>query len=325
VKTLTGSQEIRSAIRELLADASDERIAAVGFVGGDALSFIPEPDGLTVYCWPKPGGTNPDGIDRLMKAGATVHFVDRLHAKIYWSRAHGAIIGSANLTANALGDDGLREAVVRLPPGAFEIQPFIRSLKVVNDFAGTLRRLHVAHVAFMQRNPPRQSRHAQPAITRSFREWISAGDSRPDWRLGWYTDHVRAPKDAINELEDETGSRKYVTFLAVERPRDLQTAVFTLSFLVRQTSGDNVRIRKLEWWAPALRTRSRDKSFRDYPYVWFPEGPRIPIGTQPPFNHKDRRFRRALEDANVKVSAVSDHVPIVKIRPHLVPKLVESR
>src|SRR5579872_6181884 len=84
--------------------------------------------------WPQPGGTNPAAIEALVAAGAHVHFVDRLHTKIYWSRAHGSLIGSANLTANALGESRFREAVVRLPPGRFDIRPFIQSLKIVDDF-----------------------------------------------------------------------------------------------------------------------------------------------------------------------------------------------
>src|SRR5664279_4777421 len=129
MEILTEPEQIRFAIRKLLSDTKDERILAVAFVGADALSLLPAHKGITVYCWPQPGGTNPAGIDALVAAGAQVHFVERLHSKIYWSQAHGALIGSANLTANALGEGGLREAVVRLPAGLFDIRPFIQSLK----------------------------------------------------------------------------------------------------------------------------------------------------------------------------------------------------
>jgi hypothetical protein len=295
--TLTRTSQIRAAIRELLSDPTDERIVAVAFVGADALSFLTNPSGVAVYCWPQPGGTNPVGIERLVEAGAKVRFVDRLHTKIYWSRAKGTIIGSANLTTNALGDGGLREAVVSLPCGAFAMKPFIKSLQVASDFEGTLRWLHSAHVAFMQRNPPRGSVREERLVAPSFHAWISAGDGRADWRIGWFTEDARAPRDAVDVLERETGSRNYSTYLAVARAGDLKAGVFTLSFKVRDTADGNVRVSSFEWWAPGIATHSRHKDFKDYPHLWFPRGQRIPYGTQPPFDHRDSRFRRALAGA----------------------------
>jgi phosphatidylserine/phosphatidylglycerophosphate/cardiolipin synthase-like enzyme len=90
---------------------------------------------------------------RILCARAKVHFVNRLHAKIYWSKARGALLGSANLTANALGENGLQEAMVWLPPELFDIRPFIRSLHILDDFNKTLKWLHAAHIRFLQRNP----------------------------------------------------------------------------------------------------------------------------------------------------------------------------
>jgi hypothetical protein len=50
------------------------------------------------------GACNPDVIRKLMNLGAEIKMVDGMHARIYWTRA-GAIIGSANASANGLGEE----------------------------------------------------------------------------------------------------------------------------------------------------------------------------------------------------------------------------
>ena len=97
-------------------------------------------------------------------------------------------------------------------------------------------------------------------------------------------------------LEQETGTRRYATFLGVERPDDLQDGVFTLSFRVRETADGRVKLTAFEWWAPKTMTRSWAKDWKESPYVWFAHR-RIPPGTRPPFNHNEPRFRRAFEAA----------------------------
>lgn len=127
MQLLTGD-EIAPAVYEVLNNADDERIVAVAFVGSNPLPWISAPKGLQLYCWPRPGATHPDGIRALLRAGVQVYFVPRLHAKIYWSRQNGAVLGSANLSHSALGDDGLHEAAVRLSVGELDID------KVLDQF-----------------------------------------------------------------------------------------------------------------------------------------------------------------------------------------------
>src|ERR1051325_7986254 len=124
MKIITEPARIRAALHDLLSDPNDERVAAVAYVGADALSFLSAPTGITIYCWPQAGGTNPIAVEELVRNGIKVNFVKRLHAKVYWSQSRGALIGSANLTSNALGEGGLREAVVWVPPGAFDMNAF---------------------------------------------------------------------------------------------------------------------------------------------------------------------------------------------------------
>lgn len=293
MEILTRTAEIKSAIRELFADPSDERVAAVAFVGADALSFIPHPNGLQIYCWPQPGGTHPTAIEDLIRHGAHVHFVERLHAKIYWSRRGGSLIGSANLTSNALGEDALQEAVVRFPAGVFDIGPFIRSLRMVGDFAAKLKWLQRAHIAYMQRNPGGDDRMLATPRLMSFAEWLSSGKLRQEWRLGWWDTLGEAPEDAVQKLEEETGSRQFATFLGVKRASDLRKSVFTLSFEALPQPQERIRLRRFEWWAPETRVLTTSSDCREYPYLWFARR-RIPQNTIPPFDHHDSVFRRAL-------------------------------
>ena len=108
---LYSAEEIRREIQSVLNSNNGQRCAIVAFVGQDVLDFIQEPAGLTVYCWPNVAATHPDGINNLLSKGAVVFFVDRLHVKLFWSADGGAVLGSCNLTRNALGggDAGLYE------------------------------------------------------------------------------------------------------------------------------------------------------------------------------------------------------------------------
>jgi len=111
VEVITRTKDLRDRIAAILSPRSGRRVAVVAFVGADALRFAPEPEGLEVYCWPNKVATNPDGIRALLNGRAKVYFVDRLHMKAYWSAKGGCLIGSPNLSANALDEtvSGLHE------------------------------------------------------------------------------------------------------------------------------------------------------------------------------------------------------------------------
>jgi len=290
MRIITKPGQIRKEIKRLLGDPEDERIVAVAYVGADARSFLSSPSGLIIYCWPQAGGTNPNAIEELVRDRAKVRFVKRLHAKVYWSRNRGALIGSANLTANALGEHGLHEAAVVVPPGVFDMHSFLKPMRPEPDFAATLVKLHEEHVRFWQRNRRRGRPRVRPRLP-LFPEWFVEG--RPEWRIGWYEEDANPPKDAVDELEHETGSRKYATFLSCSERSDLGAGVFTLSFCIRAVGGVT-KIKSLEWWAPEMATLTKKKSWNDWPWVWFGRV-RIPDGTSPPFRC-DTQFRKALAE-----------------------------
>jgi hypothetical protein len=294
-RILTKTKAIRSKVRYLLGDAEDQRVIAVAYVGADALSFLPDPSGIVIYCWPQAGGTNPSAIEDLVRSGAEVHFVRQLHAKVYWSRTRGALVGSANLTANALGEGGLQEVAVFLPRNAFDMDSFRRALDrhIEPDFAATLKKLHVEHVRFLQRNRS-ESRPATPrSPVPSFVQWL-ATKGGADWRMGWCVVYPDPPSDALKKLEEETGSQEWANYRAYNGASYLKCGGYTLSFGIREERG-GVRIDSLRWWCPDRLIPTKDKSWKDTPYLWF-SGVWLPRGAKRPFK-VNQRFRRALEAA----------------------------
>jgi hypothetical protein len=104
---------IAERVRYVLEAPEGERYAIVAFIGARPLTCVKKPRNLHIYCWPSAGGTHPDGVDSLVKEGANVAFVECLHSKVYHSE-RGTVVGSANLSSNALGGT-LTERAVYLP------------------------------------------------------------------------------------------------------------------------------------------------------------------------------------------------------------------
>lgn len=125
IQYLRDSKSIKDKLKWLFK--TDERkVAIVGFVGGNAAEYISNFENLEIYCWPLPHATNPDGIIALNEQHANVYFKEKLHAKIYWAEGRGVIIGSANLSDNALGERGLSEFAVYINDEKFNIDDVIK-------------------------------------------------------------------------------------------------------------------------------------------------------------------------------------------------------
>lgn len=88
---------------------------ACAYIGADWQSFIEKPSALEAIIVSPTIGSNPEAIAEL--AGEIgwdrIFFLDKLHAKLYIGESS-VIIGSANLTQNGLGGNGLIELCVEL-------------------------------------------------------------------------------------------------------------------------------------------------------------------------------------------------------------------
>lgn len=102
---LCEAKEIRKALLRLRPSK-----IAVGFLGKDWREYIDASALKEIILWPMLP-SNPRAIHEIVDAIGieNVHFLDNLHAKIYFSK-HGAILGSFNLSRNGFGDGGLLEA-----------------------------------------------------------------------------------------------------------------------------------------------------------------------------------------------------------------------
>ncbi|EXI65167.1 MAG: hypothetical protein AW08_03439 [Candidatus Accumulibacter adjunctus] len=105
---LASSRDIQENIVRLMArHGVDEPIAiAVAFWGKGAEALLPADRRFRLICNLSMGGTNPAVIETLLaRPGIDVRHLPDLHAKVVLT-ASGAVVSSANFSANGLGLDG---------------------------------------------------------------------------------------------------------------------------------------------------------------------------------------------------------------------------
>lgn len=204
------STQVRREIKRLFTESKGRRVVISAFVGGDAHVYLPRPEGIELICWPKAGGTNPDAIRDLIARGVKVFFADAVHMKIYWTSDKGAIVTSANLSTNALGEGGLKEVGVSLPKGRIEINRIIKSLSISEASKAELLKLDKEHKAAWKKNPSHFAKTSSPI---SFDKWHES-EARSVWKLTSYRPaKVSLSKESKSVLEREHGSVSYEDIL----------------------------------------------------------------------------------------------------------------
>jgi hypothetical protein len=184
---LRNSDEIKQKLQELFSKAG-KKWAIVGFVGGDPLKHLPnDMSDLSIVCWPKAGGTDPKGIRKLIDKGIPVFFCDRLHHKIYWTEGVGLIIGSANLSENALGSDGLHEFGVYCEDKDFDINKVLNALAYDSVTIAALTKLDVEHTALDRREVKTKGKK-QKSGSSVAPKFLEASQSKipKEWKLVTY-------------------------------------------------------------------------------------------------------------------------------------------
>lgn len=198
---LTRTADIRSRIREILKPSNGRRIAIVAFVGRDACQFIGDPKGLEVYCWPNPAATNPDGVRDLIRAGAKVYFVDRLHMKVFWSKGGGYLVGSPNLSSNALDDSLasflLESAVFESSSDSLTAEALLEQLKRRGIQEATPALIRKLEDDYYSRPAYRRATSVEETPRSTFGEYLSDPNAQPFAFASWYS------KDKSSKLERE--------------------------------------------------------------------------------------------------------------------------
>lgn len=183
-RILYTSEDVRRAIIDVFSGQRGRRVAITAFVGDGAESYLPNPKGIELICWPKASGTNPNALRKLARKGVVIRFADSLHMKVYWSERRGAVVTSANLSTNALGAGDLKEFGVRLDRGRLDIQKVLASIRTRPLRDAELRRLDRQHAILMAR----QGGRTRGRNEMSFRTWYKS-TARRQWKLqSWYVE-----------------------------------------------------------------------------------------------------------------------------------------
>ena len=177
---LYSSDDVRRTLWELFK-AGTERIAITAYVGEGADEYLAHPKGIRLICSPTPGATSPNTLRRLMAKGAVVEFVDALHMKVYWAKNRGTIVTSANLSKNAMGIGGLKEAGVLLGPDEVDIERLLAELDR-RPAAPELHRLDVMDKAYYSKLGCKQLRKKI-----SYKTWFTL-PNREAWKLLLYAE-----------------------------------------------------------------------------------------------------------------------------------------
>jgi hypothetical protein len=115
-----------------------------------------------------------------------VFFVSNLHAKVYWAEGRGCIVGSANLSQNGLGEGGLHEVAVQLPPRSFDLNGFLRKLKRTPVTKAVIDAFDERCRLFRGRNHGRElldgrkNKKGARAKTPTFAQWMAM-----DYQIPW--------------------------------------------------------------------------------------------------------------------------------------------
>jgi len=288
MRILYDSENVRNAIIALFEDPRKRRVAVVAFVGEGAEAYLPSPVGLELFCWPKPGNTDPDTLVGLMKRGAKVSFVDDLHMKVYWSETKGAILTSANLSTGALGSRNLKEVGVLLPPGEFDINRLLRGLRARSPSPEELHRLEKLHKQYKAKN---WNQFIGQTRSQSYDEWYESKEYRKTWKMAVISGTVRLASKAKRRAEEEYGRARPQNWVS-SKQGDYSKNDWILTFTL-----DNDRPNDLEWFSVDYFVKvSRSEAAYDgntcrYVQVW-------PLSryTQPPLK-LDIRFKKALKES----------------------------
>jgi hypothetical protein len=204
---LYGQTSVHREIVRLFKAPTCRRVAVAAFVGRGAESYLPNPKGITLVCWPKAGGTNPQEVRKLIAKKVDVWFADKLHMKVYWAEGRGCVLTSANLSTNALGSGSLKELGILIDSAELDIDALLASLDRRTVKPAELKRLDRDHARFVALN---QFRAGSSLPT--FMQWLRL-PIRPVWKLGWADLHKDSSKTAKKKTKEEYGIAEPSNFL----------------------------------------------------------------------------------------------------------------
>ena len=183
-------------------DRSDRRVVLVAYIGRDYADYLPSPRSVDVICNPTPGATSVIAVDGLRKAGALVRFSDKLHMKVYWSEARGCVITSANLSDNALGVRGLKEAGIWLEPNTVDIDKLVKEAQPYAVTNSRIKRLRGDEERYKRAIARIGRRETDDGF--QYLDWFTLNPvARTPWKLGDNDGEGRIADAATKRLKNE--------------------------------------------------------------------------------------------------------------------------
>jgi hypothetical protein len=239
-KVLYNSGAIRTEIHKLFdkPSRSDRRVVLVAYIGQDYAKYLPDPRDIEVICSPTPGATSVRAVTELQKAGARIKFSDQLHMKVYWSAERGCLITSANLSTNALGIKGLKEAGVLLDATAVNIDQLLREAQPYKVTDPRLKQLKEEEDKFKRAMAAVGRRGSQGGY--QYLDWYnSEAVARTEWKLGYSDVPVNAAKAGKELVKLRYGRAAPVDWFGVTKTQ-VREDDWLLTF--RVASGEEVEV-----------------------------------------------------------------------------------
>jgi hypothetical protein len=294
MKILTNSKEIAHAIADVLRDKSGKRIVAVAYVGVQAIKYLPNPKGISLFCSTEIPGTNPSSLRELKDAGVLIHEVENLHAKVYWGSSTGAVIGSANLSNNGLSENGNHELAILLPSGTFDMENYLETFEPKIIEYSYINRLEKQYNLYMLRNKqPRKGR----SKAKSFRLWSE--ESGPSWKLYAWNEEGSLPKDVIKQFNDLQPGESAYDFMQSSTQNAYDIGGWVLSFRENWKGNNLESLSDFNWFIPQVRIKSNQKNSSNYPFYWIQLHRQLPSST--PFDLSESDFKKAFESTYIEL------------------------
>jgi len=242
LEVLYTQADVSREVKKLFGSTENRRVAISAFVGDGADALLPRPRGIHLVCWPKPGGTNPGMLRELWKNGVRIEFSNRLHMKVYWAENGAAIITSANLSSNALGQQNLKEVGIKIDSDLIDIDKILRSLSARPITKSALRALEVAHRRYWKNN--RGTVKRDKAIT--FKDWMGppAGE---EWKLLAWNEESKVSKAVTERLKLEYPTRKKTEDSFDAKPGWYEEDDWVLSFRYAGKKVTEIMWRYIDW------------------------------------------------------------------------------
>lgn len=230
-EVLYNSAKIREKISYLFdkPEGAGRRVVLVAYIGKDYAQYLRSPKGIEIICSPTAGATSVAAIDGLQKAGAWVRFSDELHMKVYWSETRGSVITSANLSDNALGIKGLKEAGVWLEASTLDIDDLVREAQPYEVKETRLDRLRRDEERYKRAMAKIGRREADDGF--QFLDWSSlSAVARTPWKIGDYIGEDIIAPTAKERLKDEFNQTEEANYLSVKSQDLLSEGDWILQF-----------------------------------------------------------------------------------------------